>query len=193
MRHVPGTRALALAAGLLLAATGTAFAQDTTETGAAPMDTAAPEAGAIDTAGVDTAGMDTTGVDTAAVDTSATGDTTDTSGVQNPPGYRGMERDTTIFPDEGGPPATPGQVEDAATGTYEDSSWQDTTDAAQNPAGYRGMGDVTDSAHMGDSAHKGDSTTVGDTEPVEETSETPRLDPSESGGDTATQAVDSAQ
>ena len=25
-------------------------------------------------------------------------DTTDTSGVQNPPGYRGMERDTTMFP-----------------------------------------------------------------------------------------------
>jgi hypothetical protein len=180
MRHSAGTRTLALVAGLLVAATGTAYAQDTTETGAAVIDTTAPEAGAIDTAGVDTA---STGADT-----SATRDTTDTSGVQNPPGYRGMERDTTMFPDSGGPPATPGQVEDAATGTYDDSTWQDTTDAAQNPAGYRGMG------HFGDSASAGDeSTTVGDTEPKEETSATPRIDPTESGGDTTSQTPDSTQ
>jgi hypothetical protein len=50
-----------------------------------------------------------------------------------------MERDTTVFPNEGGPPADAGQVEDRTTGTYEDSAWRDTSGAAQNPAGYRGM------------------------------------------------------
>jgi hypothetical protein len=122
MRYV-GTRALALIAGLLVAGTGSALAQDTAGTGNATIDTTAPAGGALDTAGVDT-----------------TRDTTDTSGVTNPPGYSGMERDTTMFPDSGGPPAAPGRVEDAATGTYDDSTWQDTTGAAQNPAGYRGMG-----------------------------------------------------
>jgi hypothetical protein len=124
MQKLPGKRAAALVLGLTFATAGIAVAQDTTETGRAAIDTTAPAGGALDTAGVDT---------------SAARDTTDTSGVQNPPGYRGMERDTTIFPNEGGPPAEAGQVEDKATGTYEDSAWQDTTGAAQNPAGYRGM------------------------------------------------------
>ena len=86
MQHLSGRRALALVAALTLGtagAAGAARAQDTTDTGRAPMDTAQPGAGAIDTAGTDT---------------SAQRDTTDTSGVQNPPGYRGMERDTTMFP-----------------------------------------------------------------------------------------------
>jgi hypothetical protein len=170
MHYSPGNRALALIVGLLVAATSPAMAQDTTETGGAPMDTAAPPAGAIDTAGVDSAVADTS-------DTSAT----DTSGVQNPPGYRGMERDTTMFPDSGGPPAEAGQVEDQTTGTYDDSTWQDTTGAEQNPAGYRGM------EASGDSAAGGiDSTTVGDTEPKEDESAAPRIEPSEgTAGDTA--------
>ncbi len=142
MRYMQGKRILALVAGLATAAAGSASAQDTTETGRATIDTTAPEGGAIDTGGVDTSG----------VDTSATRDTTDTSGVQNPPGYRGMERDTTVFLDSAGPPASPGAVEDRATGTYDDSTWQDTTGAEQNPAGYRGMGRL-----------KGDSTEAGDT------------------------------
>jgi hypothetical protein len=75
------------------------------------------------------------------VDTSATRDTTDTSGVQNPPGYRGMERDTTIFPDSGTPSADTGAVQDGATGSYNDST-SDTTSA--------------------------DTTSVGDTEPIRE-------------------------
>ena len=83
MQHLSGRRALALVAALTLGTAGAARAQDTTDTGRAPMDTAQPGAGAIDTAGTDT---------------SAQRDTTDTSGVQNPPGYRGMERDTTMFP-----------------------------------------------------------------------------------------------
>jgi hypothetical protein len=101
MQHIPGRRALALVAALAFATAGSAFAQDTTDVGGAPIDTSQPAAGALDTAGVDTSAVrDTT--DTSAVrdttDTSAVRDTTDTSGVQNPPGYRGMERDTTMVP-----------------------------------------------------------------------------------------------
>ena len=168
MQQLPGRRALAFVVALAFAAAAPAFAQDTTETGAARFDTTEAGAGAIDTAGVDTAAVDTAAVDTAAVDTaaqadtsaqmdrdtSAVNDTTDTSGVQNPPGYRGMERDTTMFPAEGGPPATPEQVEDQTTGTYEDSAWRDTSGAEQNPAGYRGMEQPVD----GDSAAGHDTT-----------------------------------
>jgi hypothetical protein len=162
MRHLSGKRVLALIVGLAAAAASSAYAQDTTETGRATIDTTAPAAGAIDTGGVDT---------------SATRDTTDTSGVQNPPGYRGLERDTTMFPDSGGPPADAGAVEDRATGTYDDSTWQDTTGAEQNPAGYRGMGRLE-----GDSA--GDSVQAGDTEAIRENPE---------GADTTGLAPDSTQ
>jgi hypothetical protein len=162
MQHLPGKRVLALVVGLAAAAVGPAYAQDTTETGQATIDTMAPEPGAIDTSAVDTSA-------TGGVDTSATRDTTDTSGVENPPGYRGMERDTTTFPDSGSPPADAGTVEDQATGTYDDSASQETTGA--------------------------DTTSVGDTEPMEEDSATPRLEPSENpaGGDTAGQTPDSTQ
>jgi hypothetical protein len=162
MQHLPGKRVLALVVGLAAAAVGPAYAQDTTETGQATIDTMAPEPGAIDTSAVDTSA-------TGGVDTSATRDTTDTSGVENPPGYRGMERDTTSFPDSGSPPADAGTVEDQATGTYDDSASQETTGA--------------------------DTTSVGDTEPMEEDSATPRLEPSENpaGGDTAGQTPDSTQ
>ena len=68
MHYSPVTRALALAVGLLFAAAAPALAQDTTEMGGAPIDSAAPEAGAIDTAGVDSAAADT--ADTSATDTS---------------------------------------------------------------------------------------------------------------------------
>jgi hypothetical protein len=87
MQHLPSKRVLVLILGLATAAAGSAYAQDTVETGQATIDTTEPEAGAIDTAGVDT---------------SATSDTTDTSSVTNPSGYRGMERDTTLFPDSAG-------------------------------------------------------------------------------------------
>ena len=160
MRHGTGTRALALIAGLLLAGTGSALAQDTTDAGRATMDTTAPT-GAIDTSGADS---------------TAARDTTDTS-VTNPPGYRGMERDTTLFPDSAGPPASPGQVEDAATGTYDDSTWQDTSKSQQNPAGYRGMGRIS-----GDSSAGKDSTVVGDSESTRPTSATPRIEPSTDAG-----------
>lgn len=152
MHHLPGRRVLALLVGLATAAAGSAYAQDTSETGRATIDTTAPEAGAIDTSGVDT---------------SATRDTTDTAGVQNAPGYRGMERDTTMFPDSGGPPADAGAVEDQATG------------AERNPAEYGGTGRLE-----GDSAEAGDTTGGGDTEPIRE---------NPAGGDTTGQVPDSTQ
>ena len=109
MQQLPGRRALALAVALAFATAGSAFAQDTTETGAARFDTTEAGAGAIDTAGADTSAQmdrDTSAVDDT-TDTTGVDDTTGASGVQNPPGYSGMERDTTMFPAEGGPPATP--------------------------------------------------------------------------------------
>ena len=91
MHQLPGKRALALIFGLATAAAGSAYAQDTTDMGGASMDSSSAGAGALDTTAADSIGADSVGAR----------DTTDTSGVQNPPGYRGMERDTTIFPDSG--------------------------------------------------------------------------------------------
>jgi hypothetical protein len=128
MQQLPGKRALALVAALALASAGSAFAQDTTEAGGARFDTTATGA-AIDTAAADTsAQMDR---DTSAAnDTSTVSDTTDTSAVQNPPGYRGMERDTTMFPPDSGQAATPEQVENQTTGTYEDTASDPAADSA---------------------------------------------------------------
>jgi hypothetical protein len=160
MQYLPGKRVLALVVGLAAAAVGSAYAQDTTETGQATIDTLAPEPGATDTSTVDTSA-------TGGVDTSATRDTTDTSGVENPPGYRGMERDTTIFPDSGSPSADTATVDGQATGVY--PAPQDTTGA--------------------------DTTSAGDTEPAAPDAATPRIDSSENpaGGDTASQTADSTQ
>jgi hypothetical protein len=96
MQHLPSKRVLVLILGLAIATAGSAYAQDTVETGEAPIDTIEPEAGAIDTAGVDTSAISDT--------TDTISDTTDTSNVTNPPGYRGMERDTTLFPDDSAAP-----------------------------------------------------------------------------------------
>ena len=168
MQQRPGKRVLALVAALAVATAGSAFGQDTTETGQARFDTTDAGAGAIDTTALDTA-SDTTGMDRAVTDTSdvpdtaAVGDTSDTSGVQNPPGYRGMERDTTIFPAEGGPPATPEEAAGQTTGTYGDSAWRDTSGAEQNPPGYRGMErPAGDSAAGHDTTHQSGAG-VGDT------------------------------
>ena len=79
MQHLSGRRVLALVAALALGTAGSALAQDTSDMGRMRMDTTQPPVGAIDTAGTDT---------------SVVSDTTDTSGVQSPQGYRGMERDT---------------------------------------------------------------------------------------------------
>lgn len=177
MQHVPGTRTLALIAGLLFAATGSALAQDTTEMGGAPMDTTATAE--------DTGATDTTAADTSAV-RDTTRDTTDTSGVENPPGYRGMERDTTIFPpDSGNPSQTPEDVESQTTGTYSDTSAQDTAGGVSH--GTAG-GPAAD-----DTAGADDSTAVGDTEPKVEDAEAPRMHPSGSDADSSGYAPESKQ
>ncbi|MGI9041178.1 MAG: hypothetical protein ACR2HK_08775 [Gemmatimonadales bacterium] len=89
--------------------------------------------------------------------------TDSTPEVQNPPGYRGMERPSNVFTDSAGQDSaaadssgrdSAGAVEDRVTGTYDDSTWQDTSAARQNPAGYRGMerpvGDDTTKAGKGE-------------------------------------------
>lgn len=168
MQQLPGRRALALAVALTFAAAGSAFAQDTTDAGAARFDTTDAGAGAIDTAAVDTSAQmdrdtsavnDTTG---AAYDTTgAATDTSGASGVQNPPGYRGMERDTTMFPAEGGPPASPEEAAGQTTGVYGDSA----AGEHQNPPGYRGMERPAgiDSAAAGHDTSHGTGTGAGDT------------------------------
>ncbi len=162
MQQLSGKRALALVLALTFGTAGSVLAQDTTETGRAAIDTTDPGAGAIDTAATDTSGVS---------------DTTDTSGVQNPPGYRGMERDTTMFPPEGGPPATPDRAADQTTGGYGDSAGTE-----QNPPGYRGM----------ETPVGGDSAAVGQ-DSAESDSATHRMHPSEGSGDTTSAAPDSAQ
>ena len=112
-----------------------AATQDTAATGQAPMDTAATGQTQRDTT---TTGQ--TQRDTAGQDTTQWGYPTDTNpDVQNPPGYRGMERPTNVFPPDSARDTTGQRVEGAATGTYGDSAWNDTTGAQQNPPGYRGM------------------------------------------------------
>jgi len=95
----------------------------------------------------------------------------DSGEVQNPPGYRGMERPVNVFPPDSSAADSAGRVEDQATGTYDDSTWQDTSQGRQNPAGYRGMerptgGDTSaaDSSriHPTDSAGTGAATTGDD-------------------------------
>jgi len=54
--------------------------------------------------------------------------------------------------------STAGAVEDRVTGTYDDSTWQDTAQGRQNPPGYRGM-----ERPAGDSTVAGDTATAGDT------------------------------
>lgn len=160
MQQLSGLRALAFAVALAFATAGSALAQDTTETGAARFDSTDPGAGAIDTAGADTSAM--MDRDTSARDTSGVSDTTDTSKVRNPPGYRGMERDTTMFPPTGGPPASPEEAAGQTTGTYSDTASRDTTGAKQNPPGYRGMERPVggDSAAGHDTTHGASDTTA---------------------------------
>ena len=120
MRYLPGRRELALVAALAFATAGSAFAQDTTDMGRAPMDTTEPAAGALDTAGVDS---------------SAIGDTTDTSAVQNPPGYRGMERDTTMFPPERGTDS----VSSGTSGEAENDGYRSERPPATDSAAHDSM------------------------------------------------------
>jgi hypothetical protein len=121
MQYLPGRRELALVTALAFATAGSAFAQDTTDMGRAAMDTTQPAAGALDTAGVDSA---------------AVSDTTDTSAVQNPPGYRGMERDTTMFPPERAGADT---VSSGTAGVDENEGYRSERPAAADSAAHDSM------------------------------------------------------
>ncbi len=119
---------LAIAAAAVLVLPASLVAQETQRTA----DTTAQQ----DTTMTQQAQTDTTGQDTTRWGRETNADPE----VQNPPGYRGMERPVNVFPpDSARDSATAGRVEDRATGTYDDSTWQDTSAARQNPAGYRGM------------------------------------------------------
>ena len=154
-----------------------------------------------------------------AQDTTAQGaqDQNDTSQVQNPPGYSGMERDTTLVPPSATDDKTsPGHAEDRATGTYDDSAWQDTSEARQNPAGYRGMGRLKGDTTGGQDSAAGDTsasdtsasgaaaddttgsdTTSGDTTAVGQTaprkSDKPEARPPTAAGDTTGQSSGTGQ
>lgn len=107
----------------------------------------------------DTAATQRAQSDTMKQDTTQWGYQSDSAAVQNPPGYRGMERDTTIVPPGAtGDDVPAGQVEDRATGTYDNKEWQDTTAEVQNPAGYRGMERPTgaDTAAAGGAGQRGE-------------------------------------
>lgn len=120
-------------------------------------------------------------------DTSQWGYPTDTSGVQNPPGYRGMERPTNVFPpDTAGDTTEQADVGDRVTGTYQDSAWDDTTGAKQNPPGYRGMerpvGEDTSAAGQQDTSATGQHDTGAAGQ--HDTNTTGRAAEETSGGDT---------
>jgi hypothetical protein len=94
-------------------------------------------AGAQDTTTVrDTLSTQQARSDTTGQDSAGAGYATDTtSAVQNPPGYRGMERDTTMFP-----PQDDTTSADATSRTSQRSRQDSLGEGAdQNPPGYRGM------------------------------------------------------
>ena len=98
-----------------------------------------------------------------------------------------MERDTTqVPPGAFKDSAQAGAVEDTATGTYDDSTWQDTSASRQNPAGYRGMerpvGDTTARDTASGDTTSGDMTRVGQEQP--RTPKQPEARPPTAGGDT---------
>jgi hypothetical protein len=83
----------------------------------------------------------------AARDTSATTTASDTSGVQNPPGYRGMERDTTAVP--------PG----AASAPVDTFLQRQGTGAPQDTMGYSGIErDTTGQQQQRETENPSDST-----------------------------------
>ena len=75
--------------------------------------------------------------DTTGQDSTTWGYSTDSAAVQNPAGYRGMERDTTMFPPDKDT-VSPGA---GATDRTSQRARQDSLEEAvdQNPPGYRGM------------------------------------------------------
>jgi hypothetical protein len=121
---------------------------------------------------------------TAAAQDTSSASRQDTSAVRNPPGYSGMERDTTMVP----PSAT--------GGTYNDSTWRDTaqdsTHSGQKASGNRGSARSSGATRPAGADTAASDTTTGDTTRVGQTS--PRRDslpearPPTAAGDTTGQS-----
>jgi hypothetical protein len=85
----------------------------------------------------DTLAGSQTSLDTAAQDSVRLGSSSDSAAVQNPAGYRGMERDTTMFPPGSDSAAAASNATDRTTQRARQDSLGQTGN--QNPPGYRGM------------------------------------------------------
>jgi hypothetical protein len=147
------TACLSLGAALALAAT--AEAQDTTQTGAAPM----PQ---------DSAPTTQSQGDTLGGDSTKWGYPVDTSAQQNPPGYRGMER-----------PVTDSTADSAGTGrARSDSTRSDSTGADSGSTGTTSTGKSTTNAAP-------DTTLPGDQNPRQPESPERRIHSDSMGADSS--------
>jgi hypothetical protein len=106
-------------------------AQDTTTAGQARMDTSAVDSTKHDSTMHDSTASDTTKQDTL---------------KQNPPGYRGMEQDTSSVSGD----TSAAAARDQTTGAYNDSTWRDSA-GLNREKGSDIPGDTTasDSSRMG--------------------------------------------
>ena len=95
----------------------------------------------------------------------------DTSEAQNPPGYRGMEQDTTQVPTDSQPTATDTFLQEQGTGVPEDTAGYgglerpDTSGAAAQDTSGAGWSDTTGAAGVDTSGMSGMSDTTGQTSP----------------------------
>jgi hypothetical protein len=93
----------------------------------------------------------------------------DTSDAQNPPGYRGMERDTTLLPPDSQATAVDTFLQQQGTGVPEDTagySGLEHPDTSMTPAGDTsgaGWSDTTGAAGVDTSGMSGMSDTTGQT------------------------------
>ena len=93
----------------------------------------------------------------------------DTSEVQNPPGYRGMERDTTAVPADSQPTASDTFLQEQGTGVPEDTAGYggleqpDTSGVAAEDTSGAGWSDTTGTTGVDTSGMSGMSDTTGQT------------------------------
>jgi hypothetical protein len=93
----------------------------------------------------------------------------DTSEAQNPPGYRGMERDTTQVPTDSQPTPADTFLQEQGTGVPEDTAGYgglehpDTSGAAAQDTSGAGWSDTTGAAGVDTSGMSGMSDTTGQT------------------------------
>ena len=93
----------------------------------------------------------------------------DTSEAQNPPGYRGMEQDTTQVPTDSQPTASDTFLQEQGTGVPEDTAGYsgmehpDTSGAAAQDTTGAGWSDTTGAAGVDTSGMSGMSDTTGQT------------------------------